>query len=75
MTVVHTYCYIVVDAQWGCHTLKTKKKLVSCYIWIVAFCDSETFWTLRNGSEIAGNFLNVVLGKAGKDQQDRSCER
>jgi hypothetical protein len=26
MTVVHTYFYIVVDTQGGCHTLKLRKQ-------------------------------------------------
>jgi len=33
-------------------------------------------WTLRESrSEIPEKFWNVVLGKAGEDQSDRSCEK
>jgi hypothetical protein len=31
--------------------------------------------TAESRSEILGNFLSVVLEKAGKDQQGRSCDK
>jgi hypothetical protein len=41
--------------------LNLRKKPVKCYIWSTPFYGAE-IWTLRNGSEISGNFRNV-LGK------------
>ena len=39
MNVVHTYFYIVVDTQWGCHTLK-KIKITILYLTTL---DNSTF--------------------------------
>jgi hypothetical protein len=53
--------------------LNLSKKLVKCYIWIVALCGAET-WTLR---KVDQKYLESfeMLEKNGEDQLDRSCEK
>jgi len=53
--------------------LKSRKKLVKCYIWSMALYGAET-WTLRAADQkTPGKFWNVVLEKDGEDQVDRLC--
>ena len=52
-----------------------RKELVKSYIWSIALCGAETFDTLEIRSEIPGKFWNMVLGKDGADQLDRSFEK
>jgi hypothetical protein len=47
------------------------KKLVKCYIWIIAVFGAET-WTFR---KVHGKFWNVMLEQDGEDQLDRSSEK
>ena len=43
MTVPHTHFYIVVDTQWGCHTLKKKIGTVHvCSVCRLKYCSDIT---------------------------------
>jgi hypothetical protein len=54
--------------------LELRKKLVKCYIWSVALygAEIETVWGVDQ-KELES--FEMLLGKDGEDQLDRSCEK
>ena len=60
MTVVHTYFYIVVDTQQGCHTLKFYGLVLG---YSMMYFEKRIIFTLQVASQLDNlqNLLGVVL--------------